>query len=219
MNEATQITYGEGTINIIVESDSTFEVAAPEVRLSNYNGSVTAFFNQKELMEIGAGASATVDLKVTMEDGISPSQARELDNAIKEAEVQVGKLNRSVCYYVEATKTVGDAESESMDTFYESTEVQIGIPLYVMKDDREFFLMNDMLGACELKSDADHDADMLVVDMSRAGTYQLLYRDMGKGLISGGFSRFHIRSEILFVGGIVLLLILWKLIDRSIHKG
>ena len=54
MHEATQISYGFGVVNIIMNSESTTEIPAPDIRFGDYKETLKSCFTQKELQEIEA---------------------------------------------------------------------------------------------------------------------------------------------------------------------
>ncbi len=219
MHETTQIAYGDGTITITMSSESLTEVSAPDVRFGDYNKAVTACFTQKELEEISGGTDAEVNFDFVMRDELSDnSLGKVLDKAIARAEKTNGALHKGVFFDFTADKSIGGEAKQDLDEFYESVEVQFEIPLYLVAEDRYYYVMTSEAGGCELESDIDEEADTLSVSTNGIGTTVLLYQSEEESLVDKA-TTLHIRSHHLFIGEIILLAVAWIFIDRSYKKG
>ncbi len=219
MHETTQIDYGEGTITVTMSSESLTEVSAPDVRFGNYNKAVTACFTQKELEEISGGTDAEVNFEFVMRDELSDNSLEKVfDKAIARAVKTNGILHKGVFFDVTADKSIGGDAKQELDKFYDSVEVQFGIPLYLVAEDRFYYVMINEVGACELESDIDEEADTLSVSTDGIGTTVMLYQSEEESLVDKDRT-LHIRSHHLIIGGIILLAIAWIFIDRSNKKG
>ena len=219
MHETTQITYGEGTITITMSSESLTEVSAPDVRFGDYNSAVKAFFTTKELAEIESGTDARVEFTFVMRDELSDhSQQKIFDKAIARAAKTSGTLHEGVYFDVEADKSIGGDQTVELDKLYESVEVQFGIPLYLVAEDRYYYIMTNEAGSCELEPDIDEDADTLSVSTQGIGTTVMLYQSETESL-SRKDRVLHIQSHHLIIGGIILLALAWVFIDRNYRKG
>ncbi len=219
MHETTQITYGDGTITVIMNSESLTEVAAPDVRFGSYNKALKACFTPRELEEISAGADAEVTFDFVMRDNLeSRDEEKTFDKAIAKAEKSNGSLHKGVFYDVEATKSIDGDEPIELTGFYEEVEMQFEIPLYLVAEDRYYFVMTDEMGVCSLEADVDEEADTLSVSTDGIGTTLMLYQTEEESLVDYDHS-LHIQSHHLIIGGIVLLAIAWLIIDRNTKKG
>jgi hypothetical protein len=219
MHETTQITYGDGTITVIMNSESLTEVAAPDIRFGSYNKALKACFTAKELEEISAGADAEVTFDFVMRDTLEDkSEEKSFDKAIATEEKNHGVLHKGVFYDVEAAKSIDGEEPIELNGFYEEVEVQFEIPLYLVAEDRYYYIMTDEMGVCSLEADVDEEADTLSVSTDGIGTTLMLYQTEEESLIDNDHS-LHIQSHYLIIGGIVLLAVAWLVIDRYNKKG
>ncbi len=219
MHETTQITYGDGTITVIMNSESLTEVAAPDVRFGSYNKALKACFNARELEEISAGADAEVTFDFVMRDNLaSKSDEKLFDRAIAKSEKSLGALHKGVFYDVEATKSIDGEEPTELTGFYEEVEVQFEIPLYLVAEDRYYYIMTDEMGVCNLEADVDEEADTLSVSTDGIGTTLMLYQTEEETMVEFDHS-LHIQSHHLIIGGIFLLAIAWIVIDRVNKKS
>ncbi len=219
MHETTQITYGEGTITVTMSSESLTEVAATDVRFGSYNDALKACFTAKELEEISAGADAEVNFDFYIRDELSDAGEEVLfDKALQKYEKQTGPLHKGVFYDVEASKSVGGDSPEELLAFTSNVEMQYEIPLYLVAEDRYYYVMTSTMGTCELTPDVDEEADTLSVSTHSIGTTVLLYQNEVER-ISDSHQTFHIQTHYLLIAGIVFLVAAWFVIDRRNRKG
>ena len=219
MYETTQVTYGEGTITVTMSSESTTEVAAPDIRFGSYESAVRACFTAKELEEISSGQDAEVSFSLVMSDEISDdSELAFFDQAIAEKSQEYGALHNGVFFDVNAEKIVAGENPEELGGFSEDVEMQYDIPLYLVAPDREYFLMTDVMGVCDFAQDTDVGADTLTVSTHSIGTTLLLYQMQSESLVPTE-KKVQIKSQHLFLGGIVLLILVWFWVDHRYKKN
>ena len=217
MQETTQLTYGEGSVTIVVSSESEMEVAAPAIRFGDYHRAVEASFTEKELKEISEGDSATLDFRYVMTEELSSKeQAGHFEDGIKRAEAVTGALKNGVFFEVEAVKSIEGKDADEVNTLYHDVEFQYEIPRYLAAEKRVYYAMTDVKGVCELEEDVDVDADTLSVSTHNVGTTLILYQD-GKEKAEGKASRFTIKNQYLFILAIAALALVWWAMDRR-HK-
>lgn len=218
MYETTQVTYGEGTITVTMSSESVTEVAAPDIRFGNYENAVRACFTAKELESISGGENAEVSFSFLMSDEIrDPEKLPLFEETIEKESAEIGVLHQGVFFDVNASKTVGFEEPEVLGGFYEDVEMQYDVPLFLVTGDREYFIITEEMGVCNLERDTDIDADTLTVSTHDIGTTLLLYQAKNESLVQTK-EQLHIKSQHLFAAGIVVLIIAWLLIDRRYRK-
>lgn len=209
MYETTQIPYGDGTITVIMITESTTEVPASDIRFGRYLLASEACFTEKELEEIYEGDNAELRFYYVISDELdSKEEEQKFDEAISLAQENVGSLHKGFYYDVLATKTIGDDDPIAFNTFYDDVEMQLDIPLYLSSEGRDYFLMTNNMGAIELEKDIDHDAVTLSVSTKALGTSLLLYQDQDEALTQNE-GRFQIKSQYLFIAGIVVLAAIW----------
>ncbi len=214
MYETTQVPYGDGTIKVIMITESTNEVTAPTIRFGRYYETAVSCFTDKELEEISAGDDAEVRFYYVMSDEMESDMIMEqFDDAISLAQEDVGSLHKGVYFDVSAAKTVGDDGPVTLNGFYDEVEVQVDIPLYLSAEGRDYYLMVNNMGVCELEKDIDHDAVTLSVETKSIGKSLMLYQDQGEGFAKNE-GRFQIKSQYLFIGGIILLAAIWFLMEK-----
>ena len=219
MYETTNVTYGEGTITVTMSSESATEVASPDIRFGDYEQAMRACFTAKELEAISAGQNAEVSFSFLMSDELGDEDELSLfENAINEYSAELGTLHPGVYFEVDATKSVGGDEPEALSAFNNDVEMQYDIPLFLVTGGREYFIITDELGVCHLEQDIDIDAVTLTVSTHNIGTTLLLYQTRDESLVPSK-EQFHIRSQHLFVAGIIILVGVWILIDRRYRKG
>ncbi len=219
MYETTQVTYGEGTITVTMSSESATEVAAPDIRFGSYENAVRACFTAKELETISEGQDAEVSFSFLMSDEIQDvSKLPLFEEAIEKESANLGTLHHGVFFDVDASKTVGTEEPEALGSFSEDVEMQYDVPLFLVTGDREYFIMTEEMGACNLEQDIDIEADTLTVSTHDIGTTLLLYQPQNESLVPEK-EKLQIRSQHLFAGGIIVLVIIWLLLDRRHRKG
>ena len=218
MYETTQVTYGEGTITVTMSSESTTEVAAPDIRFGSYENAARACFTEKELEAISGGENAEVSFSFLMSDEIKDTGKLPLfEEAIEKESKELGTLHQGVFFDVDASKTVGFEEPEALDGFYEDVEMQYDIPLFLVTGDREYFILTEEMGVCNLERDTDIDADTLTVSTHDIGTSLLLYQTQNESLVPTK-EKLQIKSQHLFAAGIIVLVLTWILIDRRHRK-
>ncbi len=218
MYETTQVTYGEGTITVTMSSESTTEVAAPDIRFGSYENAVRACFTEKELEAISGGENAEVSFSFLMSDEIMDTGKLPLfEEAIEKESKELGALHQGVFFDVDASKTVGFEEPEALGGFYEDVEMQYDIPLFLVTGDREYFIITEEMGVCNLEKDTDIDADTLTVSTHDIGTSLLLYQTQNESLVPTK-EKVQIKSQHLFAAGIIVLVLAWILIDRRHRK-
>ena len=218
MYETTQVTYGEGTITVTMSSESTTEVAAPDIRFGSYENAVRACFTEKELEAISSGENAEVSFSFLMSDEIKDTGKLPLfEEAIEKESKELGTLHQGVFFDVDASKVVGFEEPEALGSFYEDVEMQYDIPLFLVTGDREYFILTEEMGVCNLEQDTDIDADTLTVSTHDIGTTLLLYQTQNESLVPTK-EKLQIKSQHLFAAGIIVLVLAWILIDRRHRK-
>ena len=219
MQETTQVTYGLGTITVIMSTESETEVAAPAIRFGDYYKAMSACLTAKELDEISEGKNAQVQFTCTMTD--EPCNEEEIshfENGIERAEMLTGPLQSGVYFEVEAQKSVDGAEFDEITTLYDDVEVQFDIPLYLVAEKRVYYVMTDVKGVCDIQEDVDEDADTLSINTHNIGTTLILYQD-GKDRKNNSGSGFMIKSQYLFVIGIIALGFAWWALEKKYRKG
>ena len=218
MYETTQVTYGEGTITVTMSSESATEVAAPNIRFGSYESAARACFTAKELEDISGGENAEVSFSFLMSDELMDTEKLPLfEDTIEKESAQLGALHQGVFFNVDASKSVGSDEPEALGSFYDDVEMQYDIPLFLVTGDREYFIITEEMGACNLEQDIDVDADTLTVSTHDIGTTLLLYQTENESLVQTK-EKLHIKSQHLFVTGIVVLILAWFLMDRRYRK-
>ncbi|WP_034443399.1 hypothetical protein [Butyrivibrio sp. AE2032] len=218
MNEATQISYGKGIVTVVMNSDSETEVAAPNIRFGDYQKAVQATFSEKELETISSGASARMKLDFVMVEELEDKGLESLiKDAINEAEATKGTLHEGMYYEVTATKSINSEQEIPFDSFSEDVEIQVDVPLYLIAQDRDYYLIKSYMGVCELVEDVDHEADTLSVDVHDLSTILMVYQDRSEALTQNPVKT-HIKPQYLFIGAIVLLVAIWWHIDRRTNR-
>ena len=120
-------------------------------------------------------------------------------------------------FEVEASKTTDMTEYTQFDKFSEDVELQFDVPLYLVGPDRNYFLMDSVMGVCTLMDDVDRDADTLSVDTNELSTVLLMYQDKSEAL-GQTTPKLQIKAQYLFIGAIVLLILIWWGLDRRSKK-
>lgn len=219
MQETTQVTYGGGTVTVMVNSESATEVAAPDIRVGDYYKAVEACFTVKELDQIREGSSASLDFNYIMTDTPgSEEEIRHFEDGIERAEMLTGPLKTGVYFEVTAEKSVDGEEVSNIDILYDDIEFQYEIPRYLVAEKRVFYAMTDVKGVCDIEEDVDEDADSLSVSTHNVGTTLILYQD-GKDKNAGNKSGFAIRSQYLFVLAIVVLGFIWWILEKRYRRS
>ena len=217
MQETTQITYGEGTVTVIMSTESGTEVAATDIRFGDYYKAMSACLTAKELEEVAEGKNAEINFRYIMTDELADEEAIQHFEAGKErAEMVTGPLESGVYFEVEAVKSIGGEEPSDITTLYDDVELQFEIPRYLIAEKRVYYAMTDVMGVCDLEEDVDEDADTLSVLTHNMGTTLILYQD-GKDKSGHNGSGFAIKTQYLCIVGILALAFAWWTMDRR-HK-
>lgn len=219
MHQVTNITYGEGTVNIVLDSSSQMEVVAPDFRFADYSSVVTACFTPKELERISEGENGLLTFYFVVSDSIEDeSLFAQYSKAIEENKAQVGRLIEGIYVDVSATKTISDESESALLTLSSDVDVQMDIPLYLVGEGRSYFFLSSNMGNCKLIEDASPDADVLTISTNVMCPGMVLYQDIGDSLIERNDKSLKIKTQHLFVAGIVVLVVLWLFIDH-VHKN
>ena len=217
MNESTQTSYGAGTITVHMNSSSATEIAAPDIRFGDYNAALTSCFSRKELETIDGGANAEVNIDFLMKEEIdNEGEEKQFLRAIEKAEKTYGTLHEAVYLETQATKSVDGYEYTDLEYLSEDVELQIDIPLYLAAEGRHYYVMTNDMGVCLMEEDVDADADTLSISTHSLSTSLLLYQDAREALRINR-SSFRIKTEYFFIFAILVLLIIWRVVERS-HK-
>ena len=217
MHEATQISYGYGVVNIIMNSESTTEIPAPDIRFGDYKETLKSCFTQKELKEIEDGGTAELTFNFVMMDELEDRQESDtFDAALQKAQKKSGTLEKGVYFEVEGTKTIGEGETTELTYFYSDMEFQMDVPLYLVKEGREYYAMTDVMGECHLTADADKDADTFTISTHDLGTTLILYQDMDPN--AGDSGAIHFNGNYVILAGLLALAIAWFSVDRLHRK-
>ena len=218
MHQVTNISYGEGTVNIVLDSSSQMEVVAPDFRFADYSSVVTACFTPKELDRISEGNSAEITFYFVVTDEIEDELLKsQYYDAIEQNETVIGNLNEGVLIDVAAKKVIGDDVPTDLVSCAEDVELQMDIPLFLIKEDRSYFVLADNRGEFVLMSDATPDADVLTLKTHSFVPGILLYQDPKESLLEKKDTGFRLDMRQVLFGGIVVLAVLWVFIDYM-HK-
>lgn len=218
MHQVTNISYGEGTVNIVLDCASQMEVVAPDIRFGDYSSVVTSCFTQKELEEISEGENARLTFYFVVSDETEDELLKEqYTRAIEENEKEIGNLTEGIFVDVSAYKVVADGKESSVETLSSNVDVQMDIPLYLVGEGRSYFYLSSNMGDCRLYDDSSPEADVLTINTDKLCSGVVLYQDIGESLIERDENVFKIKTQHLFLAGIAVLVILWVFIDR-VHK-
>lgn len=220
MHQVTHISYGEGTVNIVLDSSSQTEVVAPDIRFGDYSEVVTACFTQKELDRISQGENAELTFYFVVADQAeSELLEQQYTEAIAVNEEILGKLTEGIYVDVKAAKAVSGDEETRVMNLTSDVDVQMDIPLYMVREGRSYFYLPGRIGETELYQDASPDADVLTICTDALGPGVVLYQDIEDSLIDSGKEPFGIRSQHLFLAGIIALVGLWIFIEHMHRKN
>lgn len=214
MHQATHISYGEGKVNIVLDTSSQMEVAAPDFRFGDYSEVVTSCFTQKELDRISQGESADLTFSFVMSDDIDDAALKNhLYDAVSESEKTLGMLHEGVFISVSANKSFDDGQMVPVVNLQDEVDIQMDIPLYLVKEDRDYFFLTHNMGEDILFTDASPDADVLTIETDVIGDGVLLYQDSYESKIDKSQKGFNISIQHVFVLGAVVLIALWFAVD------
>ena len=215
MREVTHISCEKGTVNIILDSSSRTTVSAPSFRFGSYTELVDATFTQKELERIKDGEIADITFSFVVSDDLEDAAIMSMyQDAVEKNEEIVGTLNKGFLLEVSASKQIGDEEIQELYSLSNDVELQMDLPLYLVRENRDYFFLAEKMGEYELFDDATPDADVLTISTHIISPGMVLYQDEGEGLVEKSSSFFSITSRHLLMVGIVALIILWFVLDR-----
>ena len=214
MHEATQVSYGLGTVNITLNSESRTEQDAPGFRFADYDQVLCSCFTPKELEQIAEGDHAELIFNLVMKDSSTRGSAgKPLSGFAGLQDRIIRNFNEGVYLSLDAYKSLGNKEQSQLEMFYEKLDLQLDIPEYLLSEGREFFLYSDYMGSTEVFEDTDEAAETLSVNTNVIGTSMLAYRDFSfVSNAKASYPQGH-QSQYLCVIGIIALLLLWKRID------
>lgn len=218
MHEVTHISYGNGRVDVVLDSSSQTSVAAPNFRFGDYTALVSSCFTPKELDRISEGNSAEITFYFVVTDEIEDELLKsQYYDAIEQNETVIGNLNEGVLIDVAAKKVIGDDVPTDLVSCAEDVELQMDIPLFLIKEDRSYFVLADNRGEFVLMSDATPDADVLTLKTHSFVPGILLYQDPKESLLEKKNTGFRLDMRQVLFGGIVILAVLWVFIDYM-HK-
>ena len=217
MHETTQISYGLGTVDIILNIESPNSFYEPNFHFTDYEQVLYSCLTQKELEQISDGEHAEITFNLNLTNIPDMDITSSLSRFIEISDRFYNDLENGIFLNLEAYKSLEGGEPIKIEKFSEKTAFQLEIPTDLVKDGREFFLYTDSLGGTELYEDIDKELTTLSVNAGTIGNSVLLYRE--KSFISASApGRLPTPNpQYLCVVGIVLLLLLWKRID-FLHK-
>ena len=220
MREVTHISYGHGRVDIVLDSDSQTSVAAPGFRFGDYATLVTSCFSQKELQTIGEGELAQITFYFVVSDEIDEQELfAQYGDAILVNEGKVGDLHEGIQIDISASKSIADSEPEEFSVISKDVELQMDIPLFLVKEDRYYFFLNDKSGNYAFLEDSTPEADVLTVKTHVFTPGVLLYKDSIESLMPREDTSFKIEMRYVLFAGVVLLAGLWIFIDRLHRKS
>lgn len=212
MHESTQISRGEGTVTVIFNTASTTEISPPAIRAGDYKQLVDSCFTAKELSYIDEGSNAEVSFTFVMSDEIPSSEiSSQYEIAIANIEKEIGKVSEGVFFDARSTKAIGDSDS-SVDSLKEPVEILFDVPLYLRKENREYYVLANNKGVCTLLNDIDKEADTITIEANSIANCLILYQDGVPK--SESTSKFQITSSHLFIVSILILVGTWFFVDR-----
>lgn len=220
MREVTHISYGHGRVDIVLDSDSQTSVATPGFRFGDYATLVTSCFSQKELQTIGEGELAQITFYFVVSDEIDEQELfDQYGDAILVNEGKVGDLHEGIQIDISASKSIADSEPEEFSVISKDVELQMDIPLFLVKEDRYYFFLNDKSGNYAFLEDSTPEADVLTVKTHVFTPGVLLYQDSIESLMPREDTSFKIEMRYVLFAGVVLLAGLWIFIDRLHRKS
>ena len=218
MHEVTHISYGNGRVDVVLDSSSQTSIAAPNFRFGDYTTLVSSCFTPKELDRISEGNSAEITFYFVVTDEIEDEVLKlQYQDAIEQNETVIGNLNEGILIDVEAKKAIADDAPTNMISCANDVELQMDVPLFLIKENRSYFVLADKRGEFVLLPDATPDADVITVKTHSFVPGILLYQDPKESLLDKKDSSFRLDMRQVLFGGIVLLAILWVFIDY-LHK-
>ncbi|MCR5558667.1 MAG: hypothetical protein K6F75_14040 [Butyrivibrio sp.] len=218
MHEVTHISYGDGGVDVVLDSSSQTSVAAPNFRFGDYAALVSSCFTPKELDRISEGNTAEITFYFVVTDEIEDELLQEqYQGAISENESELGNLSEGILIDLSATKVIGADEPSNLVSCANDVELQMDIPLFLVKEDRSYYILADNRGEMNLLPNATPEADVVTVNTHNFCPGLLLYQDANDSLIQKEDNRLMFDMHNVCFVGIVLLVILWIFIDHH-HK-
>ena len=218
MSEITHIPYENGTVNITLNSESLYEVAAPDFRFNDYADFVEACFTKKELEAVSEGQTADITFNLTISDDLEDEMLKNHFSLAREREeASLGKLYEGMYVSMSAEKALGEGPGVSCNTLTEDALIEIDIPLYLRAEGRSYWIMVNNMGDCALLPDLDEEPDTVTVSTHNLSQGLLLYQDPLDSLESVLSKESHFQISYIFWGCIVLLLAAWLFIGH-LHK-
>ncbi len=218
MHEVTHISYGHGRVDIVLDSDSMTSVAAPGFRFGDYAALVNSCFSEEELERIGEGEIAEVTFYFVVSDEIDDATILELyGNAIAENEKKYGTLHKGMQIDLTASKAIADDEPAILTSVDEVVDLQMDIPLFLVKEDRYYYFLTDRSGGYTFMEDATPEADVLTVETNVFSPGIFLYQDSVECLVPYEDKSFNLEMRHLLFGGVIVLICLWFFVDH-VHK-
>ncbi|MBO6241067.1 MAG: hypothetical protein J6O61_09620 [Butyrivibrio sp.] len=215
MHESTNISYGTGTVTINANSDSLTEVAAPTIRVGDYDELIISCLTKKELNDVFDGAPCEITFNYVMLDEAPSAQVKAKFDEFIAGDTSLSSFSKGFYMDVTAQKTIDSDVSIDIYNLNNAIELQIEIPLFLRKDGRSFACIANNMGVCEVLEDADEEADTLSVSADCVGSYLLLYKD--SSISPEHNNTTHRPTQYIFILGIIALLALWFAIDK-LHK-
>lgn len=220
MHEVTHISYGSGSVEIVLDSVSLTEVKASDFRFGDYSNLVTSCFAQKELDRISEGETAKLTFSFVVSDEIQDEAFKEqCENVIADAGKENKELFQGIYIDIDAAKSVGDESPDLLETSLNDVDLQVYLPLYLVAEDRAYYYLSHYMGNCELMDDASPEAEVVTINTHTFDKGVVLYQDVDKSAPSANEANVHIKSQYLFIGAIAVLVFLWFFLDRIRKKN
>ncbi len=219
MHEVTHISYGEGRVDVVLDSASQSSVAAPNFRFGDYTTLISSCFTQKELDRISEGENAEITFYFVVYDDVEDALLSSgYQEAISDGEAIYGRLNKGIFVDLSVKKGISDDAPETIAVGNKDVEIQMDIPLYMVRENRSYFFLADKGGEFDLLEDYTPDADVLTVKTRNFCPGLLMYQDKADSLISKEDKSFNLEVRHFLFAGIVVLVVLWFFIDH-LHRN
>lgn len=219
MHETTHLSHDEGTVNITLNSESLYEIAAPAYRLVDYDAFLEACFTKKELELISGGQVADASINLTISEDIGDEVLKDqLSAARHKEEANQGVLSEAMYVELSAQKSVGDSSPEAISSLSEDMFLEMDIPLYLIQENRSYWVLMSNMGEAVLLPDIDSEPNTITISTHNIGTGIILYQDPLDSLSEASKEGFHLKGIHLLYAGIVLLLGVWLIITH-LHKN
>lgn len=219
MHETTHLSYMDGTVNITLDSESLTEIAAPAYRFDDYNSLVEACLTKKELDAVSGGATADLNVYCTITDDIADDVLKtQFSKAIEKEERDLGQLTEGMYIDLSAVKSTAGGAQELISNLSEDVTLVIDVPLYLISEDRSYWIMISNMGEFVLLPDIDNEPDTITISAHNLTTGLLLYQDPLDSLQSSQSESFTLKGRHFLLGGIIILLFAWFILTR-LHKN